>query len=94
MSDSQEKNVKNADLESIHNMVNAMKKNAEVAIGFMKIFEKERLIREEGREEGEIWGVVKTCREFQLSEDKIIEKLMKDYHLTRDEAEEACRNLE
>ena len=90
MSDSQEKNVKNADLESIHNMVNAMKKNAEVAIGFMKIFEKERLIREEGK----IWGVVKICREFQLSEDKIIEKLMKDYHLTRDEAEEACRNLE
>ncbi len=46
-----EQNAVNPDLKQIHGMVMQVKRNREVALAFMKSFEKEQLIREEAREE-------------------------------------------
>ena len=37
---------------SIHRMVQTVKQDKEVSLEYMKILERERMIREEGREEG------------------------------------------
>lgn len=42
--------------------------------------------REEGREEG-IKSLVKTCRELGVSDEYILNKLMKDFELTGKQAE-------
>ena len=45
------KNVKNDMLKKVHQMMGHVKSNEEVSIEYMKIFEREKMIREEGREE-------------------------------------------
>ena len=52
LEDSREENAKDADLMSIHRMVQTVKQDKEVSLEYMKILERERMIREEGREEG------------------------------------------
>ena len=47
-----EENAQSDTLKEIHRMVNAVKRDEEVSIEYMKIFEREQMIREEGREEG------------------------------------------
>ncbi len=49
---SNEENVKNELLKGIHHMVCDVKQNGEVSLEYMKIFEREEMVREEGREEG------------------------------------------
>ena len=44
--------IQDADLMSIHRMVQTVKQDKEVSLEYMKILERERMIREEGREEG------------------------------------------
>ena len=40
-----------------------------------------------GREEGEIVGTIRTCRDFDITSEKILEKLMEKFSLTREQAE-------
>lgn len=44
--------IQDADLMSIHRMVQTVKQDKEVSLEYMKILERERMIREEGREKG------------------------------------------
>ncbi|MBD5523333.1 MAG: hypothetical protein HDR04_02705 [Lachnospiraceae bacterium] len=46
-------NIANQNIESIHRMVERLKKNKEVGISYMKSWEREQLIRDEGRDEGQ-----------------------------------------
>lgn len=41
----------------------------------------------EGRGEGMILGTIKTCMDFQIPIEQIIEKLMENFSLTRENAE-------
>ena len=52
LEDSREENALDEDLKEIHRMVQQVKRDREVSLEYMKIFERERMIREEGREEG------------------------------------------
>ena len=52
MENSCEENVKNDMLKKVHQMMGHVKSNEEVSIEYMKIFEREKMIREEGQEEG------------------------------------------
>ena len=40
-----------------------------------------------GREEGEIVGTIRTCRDFNITSEEILEKLMENFSLTREQAE-------
>lgn len=50
--DSTEANAVNPELRKIHHMVETVKQDKEVSLKYMKIFEREEMIREKGREEG------------------------------------------
>lgn len=52
-----EENAKNEALKSIHRIVSEVKSNKEVSFEYMKIFEREQMIREEGKEEGREEGL-------------------------------------
>ena len=52
LEDSREENAQDEDLKEIHRMVQQVKRDREVSLEYMKIYERERMIREEGREEG------------------------------------------
>lgn len=54
--DTKEANAKNEDLKKIQSMVETVKRDKEVSIGYMKTFEKEALLLEQGREEGRAEG--------------------------------------
>ena len=51
MEKSCEENAQSDTLKEIHRMVNAVKRDEEVSIEYMKIFEREQMIREEARQE-------------------------------------------
>jgi hypothetical protein len=51
MENSCEENAKNDMLKKMHQMMRHVKSDEEVSIEYMKIFEREKMIREEGREE-------------------------------------------
>lgn len=49
-----------------------------------------QMLREDGRAEGRgegILGTIKTCMDFQIPIEQIIEKLMENFSLTRETAE-------
>ena len=50
--DTREANASNEDLREIQSMVETVKRDKEVSVGYMKIFEMERLLLDQGREEG------------------------------------------
>ena len=52
LEDTREENAANEDLKRIHEMVKVVKRDSEVSKEYMKIFERERMIREEGIEKG------------------------------------------
>ena len=52
MENSIAENVTNADIQAIHEQVDAVKRDKEVGVQYMKSWEREMLIREEGKEEG------------------------------------------
>ena len=57
MENSIAENVTNADIQAIHEQVDAVKQDREVGVQYMKSWEREMLIREEGREEGQVEGL-------------------------------------
>ena len=56
MENSTAENVTNADIQAIHEQVDAVKQDKEVGVQYMKSWEREMLIREEGRAEGKETG--------------------------------------
>ena len=74
-------------------MVVAVKQDGEVGLAYMKSFEIEEEIRqegiEEGRLEGEVNGTIRTCRRLGQTDEQIITSLQEDSNLTRQQAEEA-----
>ena len=46
---------------------------------------------EQGLEQGRIQATIEMAREFGMPEEKLIGRLMKEFSLNREEAEEACR---
>ena len=56
MENSIAENVTNADIQAIHEQVDAVKQDREVGVQYMKSWEREMLIREEGKVEGKEVG--------------------------------------
>ena len=68
MEDSNEKNVKNETLEQIHQMMKRVKSDEEVSLEYMKIYERERMLKAQGLEQGLEQGYVKGIKEEGLEE--------------------------
>ena len=74
-------NAKDADLMAIHQMVQKVKHDREVSLEYMKIFERERLIREDGYasgKEAELVEIIRRKQQKGLSADDIAEWLELD----------------
>lgn len=81
LEDSREENAKDADLMIIHRMVQKVKHDREVSLEYMKIFERERLIREDGYasgKEAELVEIIRRKQQKGLSADDIAEWLELD----------------
>ena len=81
LEDSREENAKDADLLAIHQMVQKVKHDREVSLEYMKIFERERLIREDGYasgKEAELVEIIRRKQQKGLSADDIAEWLELD----------------
>ena len=65
MENSIAENVTNADIQAIHEQVDAVKQDREVGVQYMKSWEREMLIRAEGREEGRAEGRAEGRKEGQ-----------------------------
>ena len=89
MENSVEENACTKELQELHKMVVAVKQDGEVGLAYMKSFEIEEKIRQEGIEEGEVSGTIRTCRRLGQTDEQIIALLQEDSHLTREQAEEA-----
>ena len=89
MENSVAKNACIKELQELHKMVVAVKQDGEVGLAYMKSFEIEVKIRQEGIEEGEVSGTIRTCRRLGQTDEQIIALLQEDSHLTREQAEEA-----
>lgn len=79
--ESREENAKDADLMAIHQMVQKVKHDREVSLEYMKIFERERMIREDGYtsgKEAELIGIIRRKRGKGLSAKEIAEWLELD----------------
>ncbi len=106
MEDSSEENATSTFLQELHSMIEHVKHDEEVSIRYMRLWEDERDIlergrqigraeghekgREEGREEG-IKAFVLDNREENIPKERIVEKLIKRFALSQDEAE-VCYN--
>ena len=93
MENSVAKNACTKELQELNRMVVAVKQDGEVGLAYMKSFEIEEKIRqegiEEGRLEGEVNGTIRTCRRLGQTDEQIITLLQEDSNLTRQQAEEA-----
>ena len=95
MEDSSEENVTNGFLREIHNMIEHVKHDEEVSIRYMRLWRDEEDIRVEAREEGLAEGRQMGIEAFILDnveenvpKDRIIEKLVKRFEMSQDEAED------
>ena len=70
LEDSREENAKDADLMSIHRMVQTVKQDKEVSLEYMKILERERMIREEGKKDGYASGKAELIRIIRKKKEK------------------------
>ena len=78
-------------------MVVAVKQDGEVGIAYMKSFEIEEKIRQEGIEEGRqegieegrLEGTIRIARKLGQTDEQIIALLQEDSQITREQAEEA-----
>ena len=93
LEDSREENAKDADLLAIHQMVQKVKHDREVSLEYMKIFERERLIREDGYasgKEAELVEIIRRKQQKGLSADDIAEWL----ELDKEYVEKVMKHLE
>jgi len=69
-----------------------VKGSEEVSIEYMKIYERERMIKEQGFDEGIEVGLrnfIDVCRELGCDKAEIAEKLKEKFQLTEKETEES-----
>lgn len=88
--DTKEANASNGDLKEIQSMVETVKRDKEVSIGYMKTFEKEALLLDQGREEGRREGRAEGRREERVNterERRRAEALAEELRLLREELE-------
>lgn len=91
MEESTEENACNEVLKEIHGMVTKVKHDRRVSIEYMKIFEREKMIYEDGLEEGMekgVFALIADNLEFGVSIDKINVKLEKIFALNEKKAQE------
>ena len=65
-------------------MVTEVKQDGEVGLAYMKSFEREQRIREEGLEQ----GILKTCRALGVAREKAVRQLVEQCGLSEKEAAE------
>ena len=102
-----EENVTNKDIETIHQLVEKVKRRKEVGIRYMKSWELEQIYRSEAKEEGLTEGrkeglaegleqgreqgikaLISICRDFHISEEETLSRLMDNFELSETEARE------
>lgn len=92
---SEEVNVTDEDIERLHNIVESVKGNQEVEESFMTFqdmldYEKSESHQagiEQGLKQGGILSLIKTSRKYGASSEQIVESLMEEYKLSKEEAE-------
>ena len=93
--DTKAENAKNEKLQTIHNMVKTVKRVPEVSKGYMKIYEKERMLIKHGREEGRAEGraeIVRFLREFGKTDEEILRELVVRLNISADKAQEYLKS--
>lgn len=91
MEETTKENARNDILRNMHQMVETVKQDCEVTLKYMKIFEREAMLREEGREQGIEEGreqeQVNTERERQRAEaaEKLVDEMQKELQQLREE---------
>ena len=78
-----EENAKNNTLLGIHQMVNRVKRDKGVSLEYMKIFEREQMLREEGREEERVNTEREKQRADQLADE--VNKLREELFQLKEE---------
>ena len=93
-----DKNAKNPELTKLHSMVSKVKAKKEVNLSYMKSWEWEQIHREEGRAEGHEAGLIEgraegihaliaTCKKYNVNDEQIIQELMENFALEKEDAE-------
>lgn len=82
-------------LRHLHEKVKGIKSNKQMGVTYMKMEERDRLIREEGVKKGIEEGIkegiialIETCKEFGLSRNDVLFQVETRFHLNREETEE------
>lgn len=52
-----------------------------------------RMEREQHYEDGMLYGIIKTLREFDIPEEEIVVKIMAEYNLNEETAKELCKKI-
>lgn len=86
-------NANNKSLQEIHKFVHEIKHDEEVGVSYMKSWEMEEMLKEEGREEGirqgteqGIKALIETCMELGVSKEDTAVKIGQKFSLTREES--------
>ena len=87
MEQSNEENAKSDWLKEVHQMVRGVKRNEEVSLEYMKIFEREQMVREEGRSEKLRELIIQKLQRGD-SNERIADDLMEDIELVIEVAKE------
>lgn len=100
MENTKQENVKNDDLQAIHNMVKVIKQDAGVSKSLMKIYERERMIKEEGIQQGIEQGIkqgilssIKVLQKMNINEVQIKESILQEFDITEEAFEELYRKI-
>lgn len=90
-----DENVTNQDIDTIHHLVKKVKRRKEVGISYMKSWEIDQMNREEGRQEGRQEGIIAlitSLKELDVSREDTLEKLREKFQLSQMQAEEYMQN--
>lgn len=98
MEDTKAEMAVNKTLRDIQQMVEKVKFDGEVSVGYMKVFEREEMIREEGFESGQLKErengirlLLVSFKELGVSRENALAKVQEKYKLTAEEAEESMK---
>lgn len=83
-------NVTNQEIDAIHQLVNRVKRRREVGINYMKSWERDKMVRDEGIRLGieqSVVGMVKTCQELGVKREVVLDKLIENLGLEKEKAE-------
>ena len=75
--DTTKKNACNDDLEELHKMVSQVRVDEEVELAYMKIFEREEMIREQGRTEGDTIRLLQQIKK-KMAKRKSLESIAEE----------------